>query len=105
MRVELDNDNSFSKQLPGSYHVNHPKLEPGQLVQQDHSREIETKCKTNMLSLNWCAGQDTSVEVFDGCLGASSSKMAKPSRLSRKALYASLKEVIEGLQGLKTIMK
>ena len=34
MRVELDNDNSFSKQLPGSYHVNHPKLEPGHLVQQ-----------------------------------------------------------------------
>ena len=34
MRVELDNDNSFSNQLPSSYHVNHPKLEPGYLVQQ-----------------------------------------------------------------------
>ena len=40
MRVELDNDNSFSKQLPGSYHVNHPKLEPGQLVQQVGLRTI-----------------------------------------------------------------
>ena len=60
---------------------------------QDHSREIETKSKTKMLSLNWCAGQDTSVEVFDGCLGMDQNKMAKPSRLSRQALYASLKEV------------
>ena len=34
MRVELDNDNSFSNQLPGSYHVNHPKLEAGHLVNQ-----------------------------------------------------------------------
>lgn len=34
MRVELDNDNSFSNQLPSSYHVNHPKLEPGHLVQK-----------------------------------------------------------------------
>ena len=34
MRVELDNDNSFSNQLPCSYHVNHPKLEPGHLVQK-----------------------------------------------------------------------
>lgn len=34
MRVELDNDNSFSNQLPGSYHVNHPKLEAGHLVSQ-----------------------------------------------------------------------
>lgn len=34
MRVELDNDNGFSNQLPGSYHVNHPKLEAGHLVMQ-----------------------------------------------------------------------
>ena len=46
-----------------------------------------------MLSLNWCVGQDTSVEVFDGCLGMAQNKMSKPSRLSRQALYASLKEV------------
>lgn len=46
-----------------------------------------------MLSLNWSVGQDTSVEVFDGCLGMAQNKMSKPSRLSRQALYASLKEV------------
>ena len=46
-----------------------------------------------MLSLNWCVGQDTSVEIFDGCLGMAQNKMAKPSRLSRQALYSSLKEV------------
>ena len=34
MRVERDNDNSFSNKLPGSYHVNHPKLEEGHLVMQ-----------------------------------------------------------------------
>ena len=34
MRVERDNDNSFSEQLPGSYHVNHPKLECGHLAAQ-----------------------------------------------------------------------
>ena len=46
-----------------------------------------------MLSLNWYVGQDTSVEIFDGCLGMAQNKMAKPSRLSRQALYTSLKEV------------
>lgn len=100
MRVELDNDNSFSKQLPGSFHVNHPKLEPGSLVKQEPCREIETKCKTNVLSLNWCAGQDTSVEIFDACLGTSPNKLAKPSRISRQALYASLKEVVKSSQNL-----
>lgn len=34
MRVELDNDNSFSNQLPDSFHVNHPQLERGSLVEQ-----------------------------------------------------------------------
>lgn len=100
MRVERDNDNSFSNKLPGSYHVNHPKLEQGHLVMQDRSREIETKCKTKVLSLNWSAGQDTSVEVFDGCQGIAPSKMGKPSRLSRQALYASVKEVIKHSQDL-----
>lgn len=100
MRVERDNDNSFSNKLPGSYHVNHPKLEEGHLVMQDGTREVETKCKTKVLSLNWSAGQDTSVEVFDGCLGIAPSKMGKPSRLSRQALYASLKEVIKHSQDL-----
>lgn len=100
MRVELDNDNSFSNQLPSSYHVNHPKLEPGYLVQQEGPREIETKCKTKMLSLNWAAGEDTSVEVYDGCLGIAASKMAKPSRISRQALFASLKEVVKNSQDL-----
>ena len=33
------------------------------------------------------------MEVFDGCLGMAQNKMAKPSRLSRQALYTSLKEV------------
>ncbi|KAJ7373700.1 hypothetical protein OS493_011309 [Desmophyllum pertusum] len=100
MRIELDNDNGFSNQLPGSYHVNHPKLEAGHLVMQDHSREIETKCKTKMLSLNWSAGQDTSVEVYDGCLGMAPNKMAKPSRLSRQAMFSSLKEVVKISQDL-----
>lgn len=100
MRVELDNDNSFSNQLPSSYHVNHPKLEPGHLVQKESPREVETKCKTKTLSLNWAACQDTSVEVYDGCLGMSANKMAKPSRLSRQSLYASLKEVVKNSQDL-----
>ncbi|XP_015767401.1 PREDICTED: double-stranded RNA-specific editase 1-like [Acropora digitifera] len=102
MRVERDNDNSFSNQLPDSFHVNHPQLERGSLVEQGQCREIETKCKTNVLSLNWCVSVDTSVEIFDGCLGTFPNyHLAKPPRISRQALFASLKEVIKSSQNLE----
>lgn len=62
---------------------------------QGQCREIETKCKTNVLSLNWCLSVDTSVEIFDGCLGTFPNyHLAKPPRISRQALFASLKEVM-----------
>lgn len=102
MRVERDNDNSFSNQLPDSFHVNHPQLERGSLFEQGQCREIETKCKTNVLSLNWCVSVDTSVEIFDGCLGTFPNyHLAKPPRVSRQALFASLKEVIKSSQNLE----
>lgn len=81
-RVERDGETTVSSKLPAPYRVNHPTLHCGRIASHDSSRKVETKNKAKNVTLNWVMEDDSKVEVFDACLGCSSSAKSPP-RLSK----------------------
>ena len=83
-RVERQGESNLSGQLPGTYHVNHPRIHCGRIASHDAARKVETKHKSKNVTLNWMSGdEEAQAEVFEACLGRSSFTNKPPSRLSK----------------------